>query len=105
MSNGQNWGVNYVHTFGSTATLQVGCRHVWQNYKTDTAIANRSSTFIADVGYDNDFGCNFIGPRACQTSNHRNPRLFERRRKLCQVNQGSNIYEYKADSPSCLAGT
>ena len=101
VSNGQNWGVNYVHTFGSTATLQLGAGHVWQDYKTNTAIPNRSSTFIADVGYNNDFGCNFIGPRACQLPIIAIPGYLSGGENY-QINQGSNIYEYKADFTKLL---
>ncbi len=95
-SNGQNWGVNYVHTFGSSATLQVGAGHVWQDYATDTTLTNPSSTIIADSGYDNDFGCGFIGPRPCQIPILAIPGYLSGGENH-QINIGTDIYEYKAD--------
>jgi hypothetical protein len=96
VSNGQNWGLNYVHTFGSSATLQIGAGHVWQDYKTDTAITNRTATIIADSGYENDFGCNFIGPRSCQLPIISIPGYLSGGENYGTA-MGSNIYEYKAD--------
>jgi len=96
VSNGQNWGLNYVHTFGSSATLQIGAGHVWQDYKTNTEITNRTAAIIADSGYQNDFGCNFIGPRSCQLPIIAIPGYLSGGENYATA-MGTNIYEYKAD--------
>ncbi len=61
-SDGQNWGVGYLHTLGSSATLQVTAGHVNQVYITNTNFTQSIST----TGYDTAFSCGFIGPLACQ---------------------------------------
>jgi len=62
ISNGQNWGVSYLHTFGASATLQLTAGHVWQYYETSTAFTNPVST----DGFNQSFVCNYLGPYACQ---------------------------------------
>ena len=61
-SNGQNWGVGYLHTFGTSATLQISAGHVDQIYITNTNYIHPIST----TGYDTAFSCGFIGPLSCQ---------------------------------------
>jgi len=61
-SDGQNWGAGYLHTFGTSATLQASAGHVDQVYKTTT---NFNHTVSAS-GYDSAFACNFLGPLTCQ---------------------------------------
>ena len=61
-SNGQNWGIGYLHTFGSSATLQISAGHVDQIYITNTNYTHPIST----TGYDTAFSCGFIGPLPCQ---------------------------------------
>lgn len=61
-SDGQNWGAGYLHTFGTSATLQVTAGHVNQVY---TATTNFTSA-VSTTGYNTAFSCGFIGPLACQ---------------------------------------
>ena len=62
ISNGQNWGVGYLHTFGATGTLQLSAGHVWQNFSTTTAF-NRS---ISTSAFNPFFVCGYLGPIDCQ---------------------------------------
>ena len=61
VSDSQNWGVGYLHTFGASATLQVSAGHVWQLYND---VDNYTHT--VDVsGFDPLFGCAYIGLLPC----------------------------------------
>lgn len=62
-SNGQNWGVGYLHTFGASATLQVTAGHVDQVYTTSS---NFNHTVDAS-GFNSSFACNYLGPLSCQS--------------------------------------
>ncbi len=62
VSDGQNWGVSYLHTFGASATLQLTAGHVWQYYATSTVFANQPSTGAFNQG----FVCGYLGPYPCQ---------------------------------------
>lgn len=62
VSDGQNWGVGYLHTFGASATLQASMGHVWQQYNTTT---NFNHTVSAS-GFNSFFACGYLGPIACQ---------------------------------------
>ncbi|WP_216846364.1 TonB-dependent receptor [Granulicella sp. L56] len=62
ISDGQNWGVGYLHTFGPSATLQLSAGHVWQNFATATAFTGSVS---AD-GFNQFFACGYLGPLPCQ---------------------------------------
>jgi hypothetical protein len=62
VSDGQNWGVSYLHTFGASATLQLSVGHVWQYYQTTSAFTNQVST----TGFNQEFVCNYLGPISCQ---------------------------------------
>jgi len=61
VSDGQNWGVGYLRTFGASATLQVSGGHVWQEFATTTAFTNAVST----SGFDQFFACGYLGPASC----------------------------------------
>ena len=61
-SDGQNWGISYLHTFGASATLQVTAGHVDQVFKTAT---NFNHTVSAS-GFNPSFACSFLGPLSCQ---------------------------------------
>lgn len=62
ISDGQNWGVGYLHTFGASATLQLSAGHVWQNYATTTKFTNT----VSPSGFNQFFACSYLGPIACQ---------------------------------------
>lgn len=62
VSDGQNWGAGYIHTFGSSATVQLNIGHVWHYYTLDTVPANPLST----SGFNQSYVCGYIGPRPCQ---------------------------------------
>ncbi len=62
VSDGQNWGVSYLHTFGASATLQLTAGHVWQYFETITTFANPVDT----SGFNQSFVCGFLGPLPCQ---------------------------------------
>ncbi len=62
VSDSQNWGVGYLHTFGASATLQVSAGHVWQLYNdVDQLYAHSRSV----SGFDPLFGCAYIGLLPC----------------------------------------
>ena len=61
-SNGLNWGIGYVHTIGSSATLQINAGQVDQVYTTLQTFTQP----VSATGYDAAFACGFIGPLACQ---------------------------------------
>jgi hypothetical protein len=61
VSDGQNWGVGYLRTFGASATLQLSAGHVWQEFATTTAFTNPIST----AGFDQFFACGYLGPLSC----------------------------------------
>lgn len=65
-NDAQNWAVNYVHTFGSAATLQLQAGHSWQFLGQLTNYNKFSSSVLNATGYNNGFGCNFLGPLPCQ---------------------------------------
>ena len=62
VSDAQNWGVGYLHTFGASATLQISAGHVWQYFATTTAFTHPVST----SGFNPFFACGYLGPLACQ---------------------------------------
>jgi hypothetical protein len=62
ISNGQNWGVGYLKTFGATGTLQVSGGHVWQNFSTTTKFNKAVST----SAFNSFYVCGYLGPIDCQ---------------------------------------
>lgn len=62
ISDGQNWGVGYLHTFGASATLQLSAGHVWQNFATTTKFTNP----VSAAGFNQFFACSYLGPISCQ---------------------------------------
>jgi hypothetical protein len=62
ISDGQNWGVGYLHTFGASATLQLSAGHVWQNFATTTRFTNT----VSAAGFNQFFSCSYLGPIDCQ---------------------------------------
>jgi hypothetical protein len=65
-SDAQQWAASYVHTFGAKATLQIEGGHSWHYYETLQRLTNAPSDISAISGYDNTFGCGFLGPLPCQ---------------------------------------
>lgn len=61
VSDSQNWGVGYLHTFGGSATLQVSAGHVWQLYND---VVNYTHT-VSVSGFDPLYGCDYIGLLPC----------------------------------------
>ncbi len=61
VSDAQNWGVGYLHTFGASATLQLTAGHVWQEYSTTTSFTHPVST----SGFNQFFACGYLGPMPC----------------------------------------
>ncbi len=61
-SNGLNWGLGYVHTIGSSATLQINAGQVEQIFA-DTQSFTQP---VSASGYDPAFACGFIGPMTCE---------------------------------------
>ena len=62
VSDGQNWGVGYLHTFGASATLQLSAGHVWQDFATTTKFTNP----VSSSGFNQAFACGYLGPAPCQ---------------------------------------
>ena len=62
VSNGQNWGAGYLHTFGASATLQISAGHVWHVYDTTDAFTHS----VSAAGFNQFFACGYLGPMACQ---------------------------------------
>lgn len=61
VSDAQNWGAGYLHTFGATATLQLTAGHVWQEYATTNSFTHPVST----DGFNPFYACGYLGPKAC----------------------------------------
>jgi hypothetical protein len=66
-TTGNNWGASWVHTFGSTATLQAEFGHNTVGLIQDTGWpAASTSTVIQQGGFASEFACSFqFGPK-CQ---------------------------------------
>jgi len=94
--NAQNWTASFIHTFGSTSTLNVQVGHVWHFYKSLTTLTSASASTIQNSGFNQNFVCNYVGPLACQL-----PILaitgYLSGGQNYTVDTDSNIYEYKAD--------
>jgi Carboxypeptidase regulatory-like domain len=65
VSDSQNWGVGYLHTFGASATLQLSAGHVWQLYND---VVNYTHT-VSVSGFNPLFGCSYISPLPCGAPN------------------------------------
>jgi hypothetical protein len=61
ISDGQNWGVGYLRTFGASATLQLSAGHVWQEFATTTLFTNP----VSPGGFNQFFACGYLGPQSC----------------------------------------
>ncbi len=62
ISDAQNWGVGYLHTFGASATLQITAGHVWQEFANPVAFTHT----VSASGFNPFFACGYLGPLACQ---------------------------------------
>jgi hypothetical protein len=65
-SNAQQWAASYVHTFGAKGTLQVEGGHSWHYYSTLQNLTDAPANLSDISGYNNTFGCGFLGPISCQ---------------------------------------
>lgn len=92
ISNAQNWGVGYLHTFGATATLQLSAGHDWQVFTTNTAFTHA----VSSSGFDPFFACHFIGPMPCQVPEISVTGYGGGGDSYAQDNDG-DIYQWNAD--------
>jgi hypothetical protein len=95
-SSAVNYGISYLHTFGSTATLQVQFGHNRQDVSNTTLFTNPPSNILDQTGYNNNFACGFLGPPSCLIPNI-TIQGFLGGGQTYNNTEGSNIYEWKAD--------
>lgn len=96
ITNAQNWTASYIHTFGSSATLNVQAGHVWERWLSKSQFSNAPSSLISDSGFNTNFVCNYIGPLPCQI-----PILaisgYLSGGENYSDSTDSDVYQYKAD--------
>lgn len=94
--NAQNWTASWIHTFGSTSTLNAQIGHVWHFYKSLTNLTSAPANAVQGSGLNQNFVCNYVGPLPCQL-----PVLaisgYLSGGQNYTVDTDSDIYEYKVD--------
>lgn len=65
ITNAQNWTASYIHTFGSSATLNLQTGHVWERWLSKSLFSGAPGSLITDSGFNTNFVCNYIGPNPC----------------------------------------
>lgn len=65
-SSGQTWAADWVHTFGSSATLEAQVGRTWGDLNQTVLFTNHSTSIFGATGYNNSFACSFlVGSYSC----------------------------------------
>lgn len=96
-NDAQNWGLNYTHIFGASATLSVQAGHAYAMYNNVSQMPNKPASTIDDAGFNKNYVCNFIGPLPCAIPVLVIPGYINSGGEQSIAIGGTNVYQFKAD--------